>query len=378
MEKPGGQRETLWYRLPETCRDYVDDSSDYLAVANIFQAMESGVDCVVHGRVSKTLLRNLSEFQAVWSCWFPKLYKSVEIIVDVEDEPGAIGGTAGNEQDYQRCEAAIAAYTGGVDSSYTVLRHNRKLCGRMTQSLQSCLFVHGFDIPLSDVEPFARVVKRLENTLSGTGLELISMASNHKEINPQWDHTHIAGVASSLMLLSRRFGRALIGSTYTYNEMSIKWGSNPITDRLLSSERMSIFHDGAETGRGAKMAALLAWPEAYEDLRICWSAPNKDENCGTCGKCALTLLGFRFKKLPLPKSFPKGLSEAMIESLELDESHLSAAETLLRFALREPEQAPWVAALRKCVGHNRKRLNSAANNKGSFYGRVKRKLFSKG
>ncbi len=129
---------------------------------------------------------------------------------------------------------------------------------------------------------------------------------------------------------------------------------------------------------GAKMAALLAWPEAYEDLRICWSAPNKDENCGTCGKCALTLLGFRFKKLPLPKSFPKGLSEAMIESLELDESHLSAAETLLRFALREPEQAPWVAALRKCVGHNRKRLNSAANNKGSFYGRVKRKLFSKG
>ncbi|MBX9951231.1 MAG: hypothetical protein K2Y39_18835 [Candidatus Obscuribacterales bacterium] len=371
MEKPDGQRETLWYRLPETGRHSVDDSADCFAVANIFGAMESGVDCVVHGRVSGVLLRNLSEFQAVWSSWFPELYKSVEIIADAEDGQTAMGA---GESRGLGLDAAIAAYTGGIDSSYTVMRHSRKLCGRMTQPLKACLFVHGFDIPLADVEPFERVVKRLEKTLSGTGLELISMASNHKELYPRWDHTHIAGVASCLMLLSKSFDRALIGSTYTYNEVSMKWGSNPITDRLLSSHRIAILHDGAETGRGAKMAALRGWPEAYDDLRICWSAPNKDENCGTCGKCALTLLGFRFKKLPLPKSFPSGLSEARIESLEFDESHLNAAETLLRFALREPQQEPWVAALKKCVETNRKRLNSDGSGKGSFYGRVKRRL----
>ncbi len=409
MEKPDGQKETLWYRLPENYRPFVDDSADYLAVANIFQAMESGVDCMIHERVSRTLLRNLSEFQSVWSSWFPERYRSVEITADTEDpvdiaetedteDTADTADTADTEdrentedtEDIENTEdeptkafgeeachpsnAALATYTGGIDSSYTVMRHNRKLCGRMTQPLKACLFVHGFDIPLVDIEAFERVRKRLENTLSRTGLELVSMASNHKELNPQWDHTHIAGVASSLMLLSKRFDRALIGSTYTYNELSMKWGSNPVSDRMLSSHRMTVFHDGAETGRGGKMAALYDWPEAYDDLRVCWSAPNKDENCGTCGKCALTLLGFKFKKLPLPKSFPSGLSEATIERLEFDESHLSAAETLLRFALKEAEPAPWVMALKKCVEANRNRLEPAGKENSSFYGRIKRRL----
>ncbi|HNB23289.1 MAG TPA: hypothetical protein PKZ32_12740, partial [Candidatus Melainabacteria bacterium] len=71
--------------MPENYRPFVDDSADYLAVANIFQAMESGVDCMIHERVSRTLLRNLSEFQSVWSSWFPERYRSVEITADTED-----------------------------------------------------------------------------------------------------------------------------------------------------------------------------------------------------------------------------------------------------------------------------------------------------
>lgn len=378
VEKPDGAREALWYRLPESYRNAIDDSADYLAVANIFKAMETGVKCHIHGRVSSTLLRNLSEFQSLWATWFPERYKCVDIIADVEDGPKNCGNgsshTGGEDGGAAVLNEAIAAYTGGIDSSYTVMRHHRKLCGRMTQPLRACLFVHGFDIPLPEEEAFRRVEVRLRKTLSGTKLELIPMASNHKELNPQWDHTHIAGVASCLMLLCKRFDRALIGSTYTYHEASMKWGSNPISDRLLSSHRMSFFHDGAETGRGGKMVALCDWPEAYDDLRICWSAPNKDENCGTCGKCALSLLGFRYKKLPLPKSFPAGLSEAAIEGLLFDESHLSAAETLLKFALREPDQAPWVAALKRCVETNRKRLGLAKSGNDSFYSRVKRRL----
>lgn len=378
VEKPDGQKETLWYRLPEAYLDAIDDSADYLVIANIFQAMEAGVDCRVHGRVSSTLLRNLSEFQSLWATWFPERYKCVDITADIEDGPKNYANDSNHIGDEQSgtasLNAAIAAYTGGIDSSYTVMRHHRKLCGRMTQPLRACLFVHGFDIPLPDEDAFRRVEERLKKTLLFTNLELIPMASNHKELNPQWDHTHIAGVASCLMLLSKRFDRALIGSTFTYHEASMKWGSNPISDRLLSSHRMSFFHDGAETGRGGKMVALRDWPEAYDDLRICWSAPNKDENCGTCGKCALSLLGFRYKNLPLPKSFPSGLSESMIESLVFDESHLGAAETLLKFALRESEQAPWVAALKKCVKTNQERLGATNKGKGTFYSRVMRRL----
>ncbi len=61
------------------------------------------------------------------------------------------------------------------------------------------------------------------------------------------------------MLLNGRFGRALIGSTYTYSEIGLKWGSNALSDRLLSSDKMTVVHDGAETGRGSKMVAIRQW-----------------------------------------------------------------------------------------------------------------------
>ncbi|HIN63588.1 MAG TPA: hypothetical protein EYM95_03030 [Candidatus Obscuribacterales bacterium] len=143
------------------------------------------MDCVIHGRVSGALLRNLTEFQSVWTSWFPNLYKMVDLIVDRVDGDETEAGAEVSGQGSNRLDAAIAAYTGGIDSSYTVMRHHRKQCGRMSQPLSACLFVHGFDIPLSDEDAFNRVVERLGKTLSGTHLELISMASNHKELNPQ-------------------------------------------------------------------------------------------------------------------------------------------------------------------------------------------------
>lgn len=363
IEGSGQNKETLWYRVAQEHAASFGTDVDYLAVANIFKAMAAGSDMVIHGTVSTRLLDNLTEFQQVWSSWYPNRYKQVEVTADKE--------YSGSEP----IGAAIAAFTGGIDSSYTVMRHSKKQCGRLTQPIKACLFVHGFDIPLADADAFERAAARVRHTLFGVGLEAITMASNHKELNPQWDDTHGSGIASSLMLLSGRFDRALIGSTYTYSEIGLKWGSNPLSDRLFSSEKMSVVHDGAETGRGSKMVAIRQWPEAYEDLRVCWSAPNKDENCGKCGKCALTLLGCKLKKIPIPKSFNGDLPDHEIEQLVFDEVHLEVAETLLKFATREDASASWVVALRKCVNSCRKLHKSGGVvSDRSVFARVKNKL----
>jgi hypothetical protein len=47
---------------------------DFAVVAAIFYAMKHNRDIHVHGPVSKSLLRNIEEFQAVWSCWCPQNY----------------------------------------------------------------------------------------------------------------------------------------------------------------------------------------------------------------------------------------------------------------------------------------------------------------
>ncbi len=55
------------------------------------------------------------------------------------------------------------------------MRHLRNQRGRLTQPIKACLFVHGFDIPLSDIDAFERAAARFRMTLSTTGLEVITM-----------------------------------------------------------------------------------------------------------------------------------------------------------------------------------------------------------
>ena len=142
IEYPDQSRHCLWYSVPESSNSLITTSCDSFVIASIFTAMSQSTDLIVHGQVSPSLLRNLTEFQAVWACWRPQRYKQIEISAEVEQEQSRVESE----------EKAIAAFSGGVDSCFTVLRHRRNLCGRLQRNLQAGLMVHGFDIPL-ELEP---------------------------------------------------------------------------------------------------------------------------------------------------------------------------------------------------------------------------------
>ncbi|WP_375515647.1 hypothetical protein [uncultured Nostoc sp.] len=145
-----------------------------------------------------------------------------------------------------RPKRAISAFSGGLDSCFTAFRHSRGKCGRSQRPLEAGLMVHGFDIPLFEQESFDRAVQKSKLTLASLGLELIPMATNFRDFKQNWEDTHGIAVASCLMLLQGGYSIGLIPSSDPYHavDLSWGWGSNPLTDPLLSSSTFPIIHDG--------------------------------------------------------------------------------------------------------------------------------------
>ena len=133
---------------------------DGFVFAILLYAMRLGRTLRVHGPMSRSALYNLQDLQAVWSRWRPERYCRITIepdsIVDLERlKPG---------------RRAIAAFSGGVDGTFTALRHASRAAGTASFNLDSVVMVHGFDVTLDRADDFARLVERTEPLLSSLGL----------------------------------------------------------------------------------------------------------------------------------------------------------------------------------------------------------------
>ena len=101
------------------------------------------------------------------------------------------------------------------------------------------------------------LVDRTEPVRALTGARLCIVRTNSKELRLQkWEDSCGAQLAACLHLFSADFSHALIGGSDAYDELWLPWGTNPVTDHLLSGGRMAIVHDGAAFCRTDKIAFL--------------------------------------------------------------------------------------------------------------------------
>ncbi|MBC7999599.1 MAG: hypothetical protein IAF58_16730, partial [Leptolyngbya sp.] len=247
-------------------------------------------------------------------------------------------------------QTAVAAFSGGIDSTFTIYRHRLDKCDRhWRRNIDAGVFVHGFDIPLVQEDAFKRASARMRKTLKTLDTDLITMSTNLQALNIEWDDTHIAGVASSLMLLSGQYSEGLIASGSSYHKLLIPWGSNPITDHLLSTKNFQIVHDGANFTRIQKREEIRGWPEGFHDLRICFSAERRDENCGKCSKCLTDILHMRILGVEIPKSFPNP-SDLAIKNLQVRNlGELNGFDSLVASARKHGNNDRWVEILARRV-----------------------------
>jgi hypothetical protein len=340
-------RTELWYRVPEAFAPRLTQRCDPFVVATVMLAMQRAEQLHIHGEVSPSLLSNLEEFQAVWSSWRPKTYRFVDIRTDCERE-----GMKPTE------DRAISAFSGGVDSCFTAWRHRIGQCGRLQQPLHTGLMVHGFDIPLVEREMFERAAARSQRILSSVGVELMPIATNIRQVIPlDWEESFGTATASTLMLFAGYYSTGLIPASHPYKALEFRYGSNPISDRLLSSTNFEIVHDGAGSDRAAKIRAISQWPEAVQYLRVCWEGQQKDRNCGTCEKCIRNILNFRVIGIDNPPCFDRPVSNAEIRSLKVRGASLSALKNLYHSAQKAQIADSWVTDLDSCIQRNQRLEN---------------------
>ncbi|MEL6158431.1 MAG: hypothetical protein AAFQ40_01980 [Cyanobacteria bacterium J06623_5] len=338
----------LVYEVPIEQKIAVTDSCDPYVVATILLAMSLSADIVVHGRLSPSLLDNLNEFQSAWHCWQRDL-TPVKIIANQLSEASA----AVNNQ-------AIVAFSGGVDSCFSLYRHHASQAITDQQQVSGALMVHGFDIPYNQKEIFQKAAVGARSIVESLpGVRFISVATNFRWVVPygwpgtalKWEIVYGTALAAALMLFQAQYRIGLMGSSLPYNDLILPWGSNPITDPMLSNRSFQLIHDGAGFNRLEKVAAIAHWSAALNHLRVCWQGENLAKNCGKCEKCIRTILNFKVNGIDCPPAFEQDVSEAKIQALQrIGKVPLTTElQPILEAANAKANHEPWVRALRQTI-----------------------------
>ena len=276
--------EYIWYRLPDRYAHYFSSSSDAFLVAALFPAMHYGEGLQVHGPISARLAYHLEEYQDLMSFWFPKDLRRVSLhfekLMPEMVEPQGVG----------------CSFSSGVDSWFTVWNH---LPGKQTisgYSLTHALFINQFDITSGDSSKYESYYRRYREILGELGIDLLPLETNAVSLiipRLKYNTFYSPVLASCALILGGLFKRFYLASGRDhYRFMRRATSSNPLSERLLSTESTELIHFGATHRRYEKLEAIAAWQPVQENLRVC-GIPQTGEaviNCSACEKCTRTMV----------------------------------------------------------------------------------------
>jgi hypothetical protein len=270
-------RETaseLWFSFPASSLKDLSADCDPFVVALLLLAMQRQEAIEVRGILSEKLLSGLMAYQDVFHSWYPDRFFKIEIKPE------------GARSDLEKGNTEACAFSGGVDSFYTLstLLEERPL------RLKQALFMAGFDMPLGLTRSFDELAVSYTELARERSFDLVIGSTNVRSFlnTVDWTNAHGQALAASALFFKKKWSRFYIPSSYTGNTYP-KWGTHPQLDGLLSVESLQFVHHGACANRVKKLERLIDRPETYDRLRVCWIQDIGLRNCGECEKCVRTM-----------------------------------------------------------------------------------------
>jgi hypothetical protein len=256
---PDGRRREIFFEFEAPDNRKLGKRLRPFLLAFLPVAMRQGWTLTSEEKVDSTTLENLQQWQASFAGWRPWSLGSIDLEIPVEEESRGETRLGG-----------LVAFSGGVDSSYTVLR--QAPAGRIA----SGVLVQGMDIGVDDHTSFSRARSDAKATLESMGLRALCVRTNVRSLGRQpflhWcEETFGIWLASALSCVEPWHDRAFIASSYPYRHLQLACGSNPVTDRFLGSGSVAYEHDGASISRVEKAAALAAEPRLSSRMRVCFN-----------------------------------------------------------------------------------------------------------
>jgi hypothetical protein len=304
----------LWYRFPAALRPFLDpENGDPFLAALLAPAMRAGEPLTIHAAVSPRLLRAAREIQTIYHFWDGRLSPvPVEAPLRTELTPPRAGPPR-----------AGLFFSLGVDSWYTLLKHEDEET-RAGPAVTDLIVVQGFDVPLRGPKAglFGDILPRAAGAARWLRKKLIPVTTNVRDLTNgrlSWSMVyHGAAMASIGLALENLINTLYIAGGQSYVRI-YPFGSHALLDPLWSTERLRIRHDGAEATRVEKLRLIGRWPEALDQLRVCWENPDGAYNCGRCEKCVRTLVCLQAAGL-LGRcgTLPSSLDLALLRRLRLE------------------------------------------------------------
>ena len=278
---------------------------DAFVVASIFPTMEVGGTLRVHGTVSRTLIRNLMDYQSVWHLAGPEYCRPFALeVAAIDDTPPRDPGPHPN---------AILAFTGGMDSMLALCRNASGDAGSTGYQIGATMMILGMGTEFGNDDDSPALIADLKRVSGRWNAPMAVVDTNFSWQVGNRLVTHGTQLVSCLLLFAGRFDVGLLGSSVTYFSPQVEvFGSHPLLDSLLSGGDMAIRTDEGLYSRTDKAALLSKYPEALEDLRVCFPMNRLDRNCCHCEKCIRTMLCFVASGSPVPPAFSKGLDLDLI------------------------------------------------------------------
>ncbi|MDD5469050.1 MAG: hypothetical protein PHS96_14750 [Anaerolineales bacterium] len=315
---------TLWFSFPESYQDYLSGSSNAFAASLLVLAAYLGETLEVRGRVSPRLAYGLLEYRNVYHSWLPRLFQPVELKF----------GSLEALPDAQSQGKVALAFSGGVDSLYTLWAHLPDNQPVPSAVLTHALFVHGFDFRLSRGEAYQRFYQHYTQALAGLGIQLLTASTNallFYQFVMKWEYAHGGPLVGTGLCLEKLIGRFYISSAYKYTQTT-PTGTSSLLDHWLSTETTEVIHFGGAKNKYGKLQTHGDWPVAHELLHVCVNLDKEGmQNCGVCRKCELTRLRLevlgvleRFKTFTRPFSYRDLLRMVLVEDPSPDtEFHIA-------------------------------------------------------
>jgi hypothetical protein len=336
----------------------LEASLDAFVACALPPAMALGAGVELAGPASARLVSALPTIVDILAAWNPQLTRvSFPSLIPVASRRSSSGRVG-------------VFFSGGVDSLYSFLKHR--------DEITDLIFVHGFDIPLANVELRRRAAAQVEAVASEFGIGVVQVETNLKLVLDTfvgWGPVaHGSGLAAVGHLLAPAFERLYIASSCHYTDI-FPWGTHPLLDPLWSSEVLEFVHDGCAARRMEKVDFIAGFDTALSNLRVClWAddvafEPGGASNCGRCEKCLRTMVSLEAAgKLSQCKSFDRPLDSASVGRQKVKERirpfYLENLETLRERGIRPDLQRQLERALhrgarsarRKARRHARRRL----------------------
>lgn len=277
----------VWFDVPEAYEAAISRTGNPWLVLMTPLALHGGEDITLPFPVDPLLLENVQAMMRFWARHFPEL-RPARVEAPVLQGAPAEG------------RKSALFFSGGVDSTFSLLRHDREAAGCGSGPVDDLVFVAGFDIPVGDTAEVELAKSYLGRVAGDHGKNLVALATNLRELDSpyltRWILSYGCALGTVGHLLEGRYRELVISAAHGYADSPVT-GSHPITDPLLSSRSLRFVHDGAAFGRLEKTQWIAAAGNALAALRVCWEGRRHD-NCSRCRKCLLTMValdlaGFR-------------------------------------------------------------------------------------